>query len=365
MNCKLCGGPLREGADFCHNCGSKIQRDPDTWAPDAWQEQKRFCPNCGQLLPEDVRQCPNCSSQEAAPAPKKRKGLVWILVAAASAILVLGIVIAGLLTDWFGLNGPMAQIGRAAQKTARAESMTVDYEIEISGMTMEGRIDLVLDLENRNIMALGDMTIALLGQTAEGQLALYEDQLIIVTEGRYSYQDMSQQMEAIYDAYEEDREVDWQEVLETLLGEETAEMLDGEEFGRCLASFSAQKLNNRSWLRENAGYSLEKEDDLKSHCFQVNAYEFLEVSLPSFADAFRDEENYEEALDSLEEREDDLDQDMEIVMGIRSGYLAILEYEVEELVIKLELEEFNRTQVDEDTLEEMLEKAQNDTNMGL
>ena len=50
MKCKNCGAELQDGAVFCRECGTKV-------------DKKKFCRECGSELAEGVKFCPNCGAK--------------------------------------------------------------------------------------------------------------------------------------------------------------------------------------------------------------------------------------------------------------------------------------------------------------
>ena len=62
MNCKNCGNPLREGDQFCPNCGAAAE-PPKTQAEE--QKNENVCKNCGKPLQEGTMFCPYCGASVA------------------------------------------------------------------------------------------------------------------------------------------------------------------------------------------------------------------------------------------------------------------------------------------------------------
>lgn len=50
MNCTKCGQDLAEGAKFCSNCGTRVEK----------QQDHTFCTTCGARLEPSARFCPSC-----------------------------------------------------------------------------------------------------------------------------------------------------------------------------------------------------------------------------------------------------------------------------------------------------------------
>ncbi len=55
MYCSKCGNEIKDGANFCANCGEKLSFNNST--------NKRVCPNCGaELLYENQNNCTECGA---------------------------------------------------------------------------------------------------------------------------------------------------------------------------------------------------------------------------------------------------------------------------------------------------------------
>ena len=75
MNCKNCGNPLREGDQFCPNCGAAAE-PPKTQAEE--QKNENVCKNCGKPLQEGTMFCPYCGASVAnGQAPSQAAWQPW------------------------------------------------------------------------------------------------------------------------------------------------------------------------------------------------------------------------------------------------------------------------------------------------
>ena len=57
--CGNCGGLIPEGSKFCPECGMAVTAAP---AAESVPEAPNSCPACGEILPEGSKFCPNCGS---------------------------------------------------------------------------------------------------------------------------------------------------------------------------------------------------------------------------------------------------------------------------------------------------------------
>ena len=97
---------------FCPRCGAQI--------PDG----ATFCTKCGNQLPDGQRQA---GSVPPAPAPRRRPKapLVAALVAV---VVVAGVVVAGMLTNWFGLAGSKWPAGTYLLQDGTDQSIILTVE---------------------------------------------------------------------------------------------------------------------------------------------------------------------------------------------------------------------------------------------
>lgn len=118
---------------FCPKCGAQVT------------DGAAFCPACGNALSGDRRQAGPAPS---APAPRRRSKAP-LVAALAVVVVVAGVVVAGMLTNWFGLAAPKAPAGPAGTYLLdfggdQSISLTVGEDGQVSlteetGLTESGR----------------------------------------------------------------------------------------------------------------------------------------------------------------------------------------------------------------------------------
>jgi len=97
--CKNCGAVIRDGAKFCPDCGSEVEKTKETII-----ENRNFCENCGSELNPGDSFCAECghskTSTLTAPAkPKDNNRTIIIGLVAVVAILIVGATLfSGVLT---------------------------------------------------------------------------------------------------------------------------------------------------------------------------------------------------------------------------------------------------------------------------
>ena len=58
--CIGCGTEIREGYEFCPECGMKISTDPTVHSFDSYGGKLKTCGNCGERMSEDAFYCLGC-----------------------------------------------------------------------------------------------------------------------------------------------------------------------------------------------------------------------------------------------------------------------------------------------------------------
>lgn len=117
MFCKNCGAQIADDVAFCTSCGAPVNTAAEPEAPviqpdaPAYEETSPLMQEAVPQyapVPDSTPAMDNGSVVYAPPvsqAPKKKSHLGLIIGLSAAAIIILGIVIAGFLTNWFGLAG--------------------------------------------------------------------------------------------------------------------------------------------------------------------------------------------------------------------------------------------------------------------
>ena len=302
-------------------------------------------------------------------AKKKHNSLfkkILIYTGIGFATILTAFVIAGLCTNWFGLYGPLTKIALASLNTWNEQNFTTDYEVEIEGKVYTGTLQYNLDIASESLCVNGTIDV---GKT-EYIVAIYDHQLIVGTEKRVVTKDISQHTEKFITSIKnsknnEEKVKSFQEFWDNLeddLPDSVKQVLeeydiDYDILGDLLKSFFLKKLNRTSWLKENAGYSYEKQDELKIHRFNVDAQDFINTTLPEFKESFRDKNLYQQAQDDLKNKTDNLD--IKLVFGIKGNELSMLQVEWNKknsIKLSCQFYEIGSTKIDEDYLSQLLDK---------
>lgn len=403
MKCSNCGTEV-SGGMFCPACGTRVDSAPaqsagsyvpkhaspassyqnypssmwDFDQPAASANGGSVCPGCGKPMVEGTTFCGSCGYRMAAPVNQNRpannrkysapakKSKLWVPIAAGVALILVIALVIGMISS---MGGPLVKIGSAVKKTMKSGNFTVDYEVEVDGESIEGTAFVDIDMKERVI----NMSTTVEVDGAEVLFGIYDGYAFyMIEESGYSYsdaEDIEDELEEIFDAYEEADGSDLGEVLVQLdelmydyAGEELSDYFDLEELEACLKAYS-KAVAKEKWLKENLGYSKDKKSGETLYTFEPTISEFALASLPYFESAFEDSDVYDELMEALEDEGDELDDmiDMEYTIGVKSGYLSTIEMVIdadgEELEVTVKIYDVNKTKLDEAELADLLDDA--------
>ncbi len=264
-------------------------------------------------------------------------------------------------------KGPAEQIGEALQEYKDLKNLTMEMQIEADGQVIEATMQFAVDLSKRELTMVIEMEMD--GQKAS--MALYNGYMITEENGQVMCQDMREDLNAIFDAYEEAmadmgkeeinlEDMDWEALIKQIAGEDVNmdEVIHTDKITPCLLAF-LNKFNDVEWLEENAGYKQKEKDGVILHKYDVNLYDFIMASVKEFKDIFVNPEDYREMIDAMEEDKGEIDgYNIQFAFGIKDEKLFSLELEVEDIVaVRAELSKPNKTDIDTEALQDMLDKA--------
>lgn len=328
-------------------------------------DDSRFCANCGQPLPvpapaapvEVAPVVPALSEDAAAVAPEipeeqppvpPRKSKKWILWTGIGVGVVAIIVVILLLT---GVLGGKKYPQDGAKKLIENGNFTV--EVKAMGDKITAQVDIDWDRE--------EMTVYL---EKNGELveAIYDGYYITYDSwyDEYIIEDYSYEIEEFFDSYEGNEEADWEELVDEiydLLHVDVEDYVDLDQLSKCMNTLE-KKFENEKWLKENAGYTKEKEDGVTLHIYEPDLAELGIAILDIFKPCLKDEDLYDEAIDMLDMYEYLLEEyKLKVTLGVDNGYLVSAEVRFAGLKIKATIEDIGSTHIDTDELEDILADA--------
>jgi len=294
--------------------------------------------------------------QKKKPAGKKSKAPLAIALVA---LIVVGALIAGFLTNWFGLaGGPLETVYNATEKTLRSGGFHVDFHISVNAaVDVDGSADCIIDIEEKELTALVELKA--MGQTARIGVM---DGVAVMQEpnGGVQTMEIGYILDEVFEAMEEEKSLD--EALE--MGVEMAleaagmdDLVDGDKAVDCVD----KSLNSASWLKKNAGYSTESKDGAKVHVFAPKLGDLVIAAVEALEPAFEDADELEEGLEYLEDTKSEMNDmaDIEIALGVKGGKLVSISGEVsasgQDITAEVSFEDIGSAKVDTDEIEDMLD----------
>ena len=402
MRCNHCNNTIDDRSTFCPYCGSQqpvqqwqqpVQQNQQYWGsapayqqnpyqqpgyPENAYQQPAFapqtCPRCGSTMVPGAQQCGYCGwSANPYPAqapahgrkftaPAGGQGKKIGILAGAAVLLVLIVVLIGSFTNWFGMTGPVMTVANATQKTFEKGNFTVEFFAEMDYESIEGVAYVDMDMKKQTINLWMELEV----DDEEGVLAIYDEYVILVSDGYYEYIDISEALDVFFDTYEKtgESELDWEDILDEIdpyVYDDMSEYVDFRALNQCIKAYTRQ-LNNAGWLKKNAGYSTKSDNGVKKHILDPDLEVFLPASVPFFEDAIKDPDTYQELLDAMDEIEDVADEvDIYAAFGVKGGKLVSIESEIEidgeELTVEAYFSDIGKTKLDPEKLEDLLKNA--------
>ncbi len=379
MKCSVCSCEVPEGCKFCIHCGSPIQPAP---APSV---SASHCAHCGNALIPGSQFCQVCGTMvgstyvspvasEASnpvyippvavdtpaaacvppvtPAKKPKKSSkfpVKKLLIILGAVLVLAAVAFlayKLLTG--GFADPATQLRDAAQKTVESGSFT--FAVDVDGTEITGEVD--ADFKKKELTIVLRENGKITNFIYEGYSYYYDswDERWVGGGSPAAVEEIFE----VYETYDELKDANLKEILDELgILEDVEDVMDIKELEKAI-----DRITDKSWLEEYAGYTTETEDGEKLHIFDINGYKLLTGLLDTLEDAFEDRDDYKDAKEELRAEKDSYkDVKMKITIGVKDDYISFAEVKVDGEKVRIKFSDVGKTRIDTDELEELAKDA--------
>lgn len=339
---------------------------PNYGAPQGYDAQSGYGAQPGYDYPQNFGgQQPGYDYGYVPEKPKKKHTALKIIISIA-AVLCIAFVGIGIYTDWFGLNGPLVQLSKAVNELRDDGKSNFTADMRIGALGEEGSVNIQIDVDNDK------QTLAMLAEVRYGDeksyFGIYEDKIIVNSNGESYYFTFDEDLLWDSMAESEDKTLldldaeSLEDMLKTAnLYDDFTDCLDLDTFVNCLHTF-ASHMNDTKWLKENAGYSTDKEDGTRYYTYDLPIADFAKAVVDDFADAIIYQDDYDNVLDALDRLEDTVSEASCVLrLGVTDGALSNIELAVsedgEKIECEMEIYDVGSTDVDTDLLADMARDA--------
>lgn len=409
MICEKCGSTIPEHSNFCTACGAPLAAEeavpaaafftaaPDLSANDSPAAPEQKAPAVPETpavqMPDDNE--PAIVADEAffaaeTPAPqpaavplvqvspvpvqaapavpevkekKSRAGLIIGL--AAAAVIVLGVLAAGLLTNWFRTDkakpqGPMDELKAVFSATFPEDSAngTADVRLNVEGLSFNFPVQYDIDREHPDESAVY-AKISVMGQDLE--LGYYQGKLIVASNGFVNAEELDEELPGLDSAVMKtkdgkyDTESYFRKTMDADAFEELAEETDFDRLNEAYQELE-DNFNDEAWLTEFCGYTRTEDGDTVIYSFSP-APEFMDEYMRIMRPAFKNQDFGDEMTEELDDVLPLSEMKLELVAvkGKLDRINLKFEVEGEHASLSVSWSDVGRTEVDRDALQELLD----------
>lgn len=289
-------------------------------------------------------------------APKRKPLKTALIILLIIAILLTSLFTAGALTDWFGFYGPGGKIMTASALAMSSGNFTLQIDASVGSFDMDTLLVKVdADLIHR------DVTIAAMSKSGIISWAVYDSHLIWRSGLRYQAEDISAQLDRLWDAMDTGKTPDWEQLIQNI-NEELAQKLEGiidyhEITGSLFLLY--KRANDTHWLEEHAGLQVQKMFGSTQYRVQPNSYELLRETAACFQSVFLDPQDYQTLQDALSGYRSQLDAlRYQVEVNTRWGILSQCRLQTtvggKDLALQVQILDRSKTQLPEQELSDLL-----------
>lgn len=366
MKCSNCNYEFPKG-NFCPVCGTPVPTSNGTQSSlglftEAPASEETYTYTTPKPATEAKTETPIVPVM-----PVKRKTSRAVIAVILVLVLVAGAVGGILLLG----KGPADQIGKAAKKVLDSETFNFDITIKMG----DNSVDLNGTVEFKPEEGIFNFYMEGYSEADNSRLktGIYDGYAftIVKDEGydeEYTYNEIDEEsMEEFFDYYLEYSDSDLNKEKDVLLilkeiddltEGELSEIVNLEILAECITEY-VDAHNDKKWLEENAGFSKEKKDGITYYTYEPDLYDFCDVSLPFFEEAFEEDDVYDNCVDAVEDSRGDLKSvNLEISFGVKSGYLTAILMDVEGVEVEMLFSDFGKAELDYDELEDLLSECE-------
>lgn len=288
---------------------------------------------------------------------QKHKGLkIAVIILLIIFIGLASLFTAGILTDWFGFYGPGGKIMTASGLAVASGNFTLQIDASVGSFdtdTLLVKVDADIDRH--------EVTIAAMSKNGTISWAIYDSHLIWRSGLRYQAEDISPQLDKLWDAVETGKTLDWAQSIRDI-DEDLAQKLEGvidyDEINGSLIRLY-QRSNDSGWLEKHAGLQVRKKFGSTQYGIEPNTYELLRESIACFQDVFLDPQDYQQIQDALTDLQPQLDalnyqMDITTRWGILSRCDLTTKVEDKDIALHIQILHRDQTQLPEQELSDLL-----------
>ena len=322
--CSVCGQCWPDGITFCSVCGGTVLD-----VPAAVQEPQ-------------VEAATTLITAEP-PARKKPRRKAWIAILAV--VLVIAIVVGGFCTNWLGLFSPLNGLMKAAERTLRADSITVTYvekyNSESSYRESEYEMYIALNEDERTVMAYVEDHYSYTDKGDTGEDDSYRRTHVTAIEGDREYRYTTNEDSEVTSAYISEchykdffkarqEDLDWEEIIEQYGLER---YVDADEMDNFVKEVYKKYLDNQQWLEDTLGYSREG----NTYTFSIDIEKLCESMIEAVEEsyAFSDwfTQNTKQDIEQFlhEMNQEKIDPEIEISITVGGRYLSNILVEIRDM----------------------------------
>ena len=285
--------------------------------------------------------------------PKKKKFLKPLIISLVAVVVVIGVVVAGLLTNWFGLCKPLQGVVDAFENTFKAESCEINVE-------MANKFD-DTQVENFNIKYNIDKAnedITMLVNGGGNQACVYDSKSYSLDkEGKAEINDFDSKavFEAIGKLEDESEDTDFGKIVKEA---ELEHVFDPDEIDAFVDELKSDYLEDKGWLEEYLGFEKDGDKYMFDIDFEKLCDELIRISDESDAITKDAKKDIEESLEELSAQAEKLEIGGKITITVKDDYIdnILCEVTVQEITvveITLSFIGVNSTEISEDEINEI------------
>ena len=255
--------------------------------------------------------------------PEKKGIKKPLIISLVAALVVIGVVVTGFLTNWFGLGAPLNGLFKAAENMTEIESA----KIKISGVSSIGDKKDNVKMDLKFNMDKDEETLSVISNGYnDDKMCLYDDVVYMInSSGRASKidADTGELFDAIKEAEEE--ELDWDELVEQA---DLEDYVDADEIDEFLKTLYEDYFSDKGWLEEYLGFEKDGDDYIFEPDIKKLGKEIINICDDSDVFTKKGKENIKEGINEFIEQAQDAKIKAKLTITVDSGYITAVVLDV-------------------------------------